>query len=150
MTRLAIVGAGSMGAQIAQQAALHAIDVTLQDTDEAQIRKAQDPNRGHLARRVEKARLSQADAEKALERVHVTTDLGQAVADADFVIEAVFENLDVKRSIFAELDAAAPAGAGASGNSFANGLRQVAGAAPPPGAILDKPFLLPALVHVPV
>src|SRR2546427_10338462 len=116
MTRLAVVGAGSMGGQIAQQAALHGIDVTLQDTDEAQLRKAQDSNRGHLARRVEKARLSQADAEKALERVDVTTDLGQAVADADFVIEAVFEDLDVKRSIFAELDAAAPAGGGVSGH----------------------------------
>ncbi|TMD72769.1 MAG: hypothetical protein E6I82_07665, partial [Chloroflexi bacterium] len=52
-TRLAVVGAGSMGAQIAQQAALHGIDVALQDTDEAQLRKARDSNQGHLARRVE-------------------------------------------------------------------------------------------------
>src|SRR2546428_8531584 len=98
MTRLAVVGAGSMGAQIAQQAALHAIDVTLQDTDEAQLRKAQDSNRGHLARRVEKAKLSQADAEKALERGHVTTHLRQTVADAGFVIEAGFSHTDGKRA----------------------------------------------------
>ena len=146
MTRLAVVGAGSMGAQIAQQAALHAIDVTLQDTDEAQLRKAQDSNRGHLARRVEKARLSQADAEKALERVHVTTDLGQAVADADFVIEAVFEDLDVKRSIFAELDAAAPAGAVLASNSSTIGISKLAGSTRHPERCLNMHFFYPVLV----
>src|SRR2546427_1650720 len=146
MTRLAVVGAGSMGGQIAQQAALHAIDVTLQDTDEAQIRKAQDSNRAHLARRVEKARLSQADAEKALERVHVTTDLGQAVADADFVLEAVFEDLDVKRSIFAELDAAAPAGAVLASNSSTIGISKLAGSTRHPERCLNMHFFYPVLV----
>ena len=69
MTRLAVVGAGSMGAQIAQQAALHGVEVTLHDVSAEQLRRAQESNRGHLARRVEKGRLERADAEAALERV---------------------------------------------------------------------------------
>jgi len=67
--KLAVVGAGSMGAQVAQQAALHGIDVALQDKDPEQLRKARESNEGHLARRVEKGRLSQQDAEAALGRV---------------------------------------------------------------------------------
>ena len=51
--KLAVIGAGSMGAQIAQQAALHDVEVVLQDKDEAQLGKARESNRGHLARRVE-------------------------------------------------------------------------------------------------
>ena len=70
MTRLAVVGAGSMGAQIAQQAALHGIDVTLQDKDAEQLRKAVESNRGHLQRRVEKGRLTQRDADTARTCAH--------------------------------------------------------------------------------
>ncbi|TME67757.1 MAG: 3-hydroxyacyl-CoA dehydrogenase family protein [Chloroflexi bacterium] len=103
MTQLAVIGGGSMGAQIAQQAALHGVDVTLQDKDASQLQKARDSNRGHLARRVEKGRLSPANAEAALDRVRTTTDLADAARDAEFVIEAVFEDLQVKRSIFQEL-----------------------------------------------
>ena len=100
MTRLAVVGAGSMGAQIAQQAALHGIDTVLHDQGEDQLRKARASNQGHIARRVEKGRLSEEKAREALERVRGTTDLREAAREADFVIEAVFEDLDVKRSIF--------------------------------------------------
>src|SRR5438445_12774465 len=102
--KLAVIGAGSMGAQIAQQAALHGIDVVLQDNDPEQLGKARESNRGHLSRKVEKGRLTERDAEIAIDRVRVTADLEEAARDADFVIEAVFEDVDVKQAIFAELD----------------------------------------------
>ncbi len=60
--RLAVVGAGSMGAQIAQQAALGGIEVTLQDTSAEQLEKAAESNRGHLMRRVQKGKLAEGDA----------------------------------------------------------------------------------------
>lgn len=63
MTRVAVIGAGSMGAQIAQQAALHGVDVALHDNSEQQLRKSVESNRGHLLRRVEK--------EKQIGRAHV-------------------------------------------------------------------------------
>src|SRR4029077_19899371 len=73
--RLAVVGAGSMGAQIAEQAALGGIGVTLHDTRAEQLEKAAASNRSHLMRRVEKGKLADSDAEAALELVSMTTDL---------------------------------------------------------------------------
>jgi len=144
--RLAVVGAGSMGAQIAQQAALHGILVMLSDKDRAQLGKAVESNRGHLARRVEKGRLSQADAELALRRVVPITDLDGAVQQADLVIEAVFEDLEVKRGIFADLDRFAPADAVLASNSSTIGISKLAGATSRPDRCLNMHFFYPVLV----
>ena len=146
MTRLAVVGAGSMGAQIAQQAALNGVDVTLQDQDPQQLHKAKESNRGHLARRVDKGKLSSADAETALERVRTTTDLRTAVEHADFVIEAVFEDLEIKRLVFRELDAAAPARAVLASNSSTIGISKLADATHRPHRCVNMHFFYPVLV----
>ena len=145
MTRLAVVGAGSMGAQIAQQAALHGVEVTLQDKDSAQLQKAAASNRGHLERRVEKGRLGREDAEAALDRVRTTADLGEAVHDVDFVIEAVFEDLELKRAVFAELDRAAPAGAVLATNSSTMGVSKLASATSRPERCVNMHFFYPPL-----
>jgi 3-hydroxybutyryl-CoA dehydrogenase len=146
VTRLAVVGAGSMGAQIAQQAALGGVFVMLQDKDRAQLRKAVESNRGHVARRVEKGRLSQAEADAALGRVVTITDLGGAVDDADFVIEAVFEDLDVKRAIFSAIDRAAPDHAVLASNSSTMGISKLADATNRAEACVNMHFFFPVLV----
>ena len=146
MTVLAVVGAGSMGAQIAQQAALNGIDVTLQDSSEGQLRKAAESNRGHVMRRVEKGRLAEADALAALARVRSTRDLDDAVHDADVVIEAVFEDLEVKRAIFAELDRAARVDAVLASNSSTMGISKIAGATTRPESCVNMHFFYPVLV----
>ena len=146
MTQLAVIGAGSMGAQIAQQAALHGVDVTLQDKDASQLQKACDSNRGHLARRVEKGRLSQANAEAALDRVRTTTDLADAARDAEFVIEAVFEDLQVKRSIFQELDRLAPHDAVLASNSSTISVSKLAEVVQHPERCVNMHFFFPVLV----
>ena len=128
LSHLAVVGAGSMGAQIAQQAALYGIEVQLQDQSEEQLRKAVESNRGHLIRRMEKGRLSVEDAEAAIGRVRTMTDLAEAAQDADMVIEAVFEDLGVKRSIFGELDRLAPAEAVLASNSSTMVISKIADA----------------------
>ncbi|HET9782643.1 MAG TPA: 3-hydroxyacyl-CoA dehydrogenase family protein [Candidatus Dormibacteraeota bacterium] len=144
--KLAVIGAGSMGAQIAQQAALHGVDVALQDKDEAQLRKARESNQGHLARRVEKGRLSQQDADGAWARVRATTDLADAVREADIVIEAVFENLDLKRAIFHELDSLARPDAVLASNSSTMGISEIASASSRPERCLNMHFFFPVLV----
>jgi 3-hydroxybutyryl-CoA dehydrogenase len=144
--RLTVVGAGSMGAQIAQQAALHGVDVFLHDQSADQLQKARDSNRGHVMRRVEKGKLDQADAEKALARVHTTTDLSEAVSHADFVIEAVFEDLQLKRSVFAELDRAAPKDAVLASNSSTMGISKIADATSRPELCVNMHFFYPVLV----
>jgi len=146
MTRLAVVGAGSMGAQIAQQAALHGIDAVLHDQGEDQLRKARASNQGHIARRVEKGRLSEEKAREALERVRGTTDLREAAREADFVIEAVFEDLEVKRSIFHDLDEFAPAHAVLASNSSTIGISKIADATRRPDRCLNMHFFYPVLV----
>ena len=134
-----------MGAQIAQQAALHRIDVVLIDKSEEQLRKAVESNRGHLMRRVEKAKLSTEDAEAAIQRVRTTADLAE-VSKTGFVIEAVFEDLELKRSIFAELDRHAPPAAVLASNSSTMGISKLAGATQRPERCVNMHFFYPVLV----
>ncbi len=146
MTRLAVIGAGSMGAQIAQQTALGGVEVTLHDKSSEQLEKARDSNRGHIMRRVEKGKLGEPEAQKALARVHGITDLSEAVAGADFVIEAIFEDLDLKRSVFAELDRAAPRDAVLASNSSTMGISKIAGVTSRPERCINMHFFFPVLV----
>ena len=146
MTRLAVIGAGIMGAQIAMQAALHGVDVALQDKDEAQLAKARESNRGHLARRVEKGKLSQNEAQIALDRVRTTTDLANAVADVELVIEAVFEDLDLKRQIFRDLDEIAMDDAVLASNSSTIGISKLARETRRPEQCVNMHFFYPVLV----
>jgi 3-hydroxybutyryl-CoA dehydrogenase len=146
VTQLAVIGAGSMGAQIAQQAALHGLMVTLQDSSQEQLVKAAKSNRGHLMRRVEKGKLAEADAEAALVRVRTTTDLAAAAHSAEFVIEAVYEDLALKREIFAELDRLAPAGTVLASNSSTVGISKIADATNRPELCVNMHFFYPVLV----
>jgi 3-hydroxybutyryl-CoA dehydrogenase len=144
--KLAVIGAGSMGAQIAQQAALCGVNVTIHDKSSEQLQKAIASNRGHVMRRVEKGKLGQAEAEQALSRVRTSIDISEAVAGADFVIEAVFEDLQLKRSVFAELDKAASPEAVLASNSSTMGISKVAGATSRPERCVNMHFFYPVLV----
>ncbi len=141
-----MIGAGSMGAQIAQQAALHGVDVRLQDKSSEQLDRAMESNRGHVTRRVEKGKLGQAEADSALARVSTTTDLVEAVADVDFVIEAVFEDMRLKREVFAALDRAAPTDAVLASNSSTMGISKIADATSRPARCVNMHFFYPVLV----
>jgi 3-hydroxybutyryl-CoA dehydrogenase len=143
---IGVVGAGQMGSQIAVQAALAGFDVRLQDVSEEQLAKAMDGNRHQLGRRVEKGKLRQDDADAALARVRTTTSLADAVEEADFVIEAVVEILEVKKKLFAELDSLAPAHAVLATNSSYLGNSQVAGQTRRPEKVVNMHFFFPPLV----
>jgi 3-hydroxybutyryl-CoA dehydrogenase len=144
--KLAVVGAGSMGAQIAQQAALCGVEVALHDQSAEQLQKARESNRGHVMRRVEKGKLGQAEAEKALAGVRATADLADALEGADFVIEAVFEDLELKRSVFSELDRAAPRDVVLASNSSTMGISKIADATTRPERCVNMHFFYPVLV----
>jgi len=146
VTNLAVIGAGSMGAQIAQQAALHGVEARLQDKNPEQLQRAVDLNRGHLMRRVEKGKLDQREAEESLSRVRTTANLADAVADADFVIEAVFEDLGLKRAVFAALDQAAPPDAILASNSSTMGISKIADVVARPERCVNMHFFFPVLV----
>src|SRR5690242_4127558 len=113
--RAAVVGAGTMGGQIAQTIAAAGIPVVLKDIDDglvqAGIEEARGVTAGQAAKLVERGKLTaeQADAHVAevLGRIEGTTSYAP-FGDVDFVIEAVPERMDIKQSVFAELDAATP------------------------------------------
>jgi 3-hydroxybutyryl-CoA dehydrogenase len=144
--RLLVVGAGTMGAQIAQQAALHGIDVSLVDVDAEHLQRAMASNRQLLDRRVEKGRLERADADAAAARVTASTDLARAASESAWAIEAVVELPSVKREIFAELDAHLPARAGIATNSSNIVVSRLADATARPQLCCNMHFFHPVLV----
>jgi len=104
-----VVGGGTMGSQIALQTALTGRHrVLLVDASVEQLAKAAEQNRRLVARSVEKGRFGATEGEAALAAISSGTDLAAAVAGADLVIEAVFEDFEVKAGIFRTADAAAP------------------------------------------
>src|SRR5689334_16116805 len=104
LKRVLVVGAGTMGSQIALQTALSGHhDVTLVDTVEGQLGRARAQNRKLVDRSVEKGRLTQDQADQALDRIKDVSDLASAAAEADLVIEAVIENFDAKKGVFEAL-----------------------------------------------
>ncbi len=146
MTRLAVVGGGFMGSQIAVQAALNGVEVRLQDISREQLERSRELNRGHLRRRVEKGRLTEAAVEAAFGRIVETTDLEEAVADADLVIEAIVERLEAKREVFERMDKAAPEQAILASNSSTIVISQLADATRRPDRCANMHFFSPVLV----
>ena len=104
LKRVAVVGGGTMGSQIALQTALSGrYDVTLVDIVAGQVERARAQNRKLVDRAVEKGRLGPDQAERVMERIKDSNRLAGAVGDADLVIEAVIENFDAKKSVFEDL-----------------------------------------------
>ncbi len=101
--KLAVVGAGLMGAGIAQVSAQAGYEVVLRDVTEQALARGRDAIAASYGRFVAKGKLAADDAEAALARITTTTDL-DAAADADLVVEAVFEKIEVKQEIFRTLD----------------------------------------------
>jgi 3-hydroxybutyryl-CoA dehydrogenase len=101
---VAVVGTGSMGRGIMQVAAQGGLRVIAFDTAHPAAMKAKDFIAGMLARSVEKGSLSRADADAALARITIASDLDE-LAKAHVVVEAVVERLDVKQELFAKLEA---------------------------------------------
>ncbi|HEV2662379.1 MAG TPA: 3-hydroxyacyl-CoA dehydrogenase family protein [Ktedonobacteraceae bacterium] len=105
---ICVVGAGTMGSQIALQCAMHGYKVNLTDADEAFLERGIAGDQALLKSRVSKGRMTQEEADATLQRLTPVKTLEEAAGQADFVIEAVFENLEVKQELFARLDKICP------------------------------------------
>jgi 3-hydroxybutyryl-CoA dehydrogenase len=102
--QVCVIGAGTMGSQIALQCALSGYAVNLTDAAAEALERGMASDSALVGQRVGKGRITAEAGEAALARLHAVADLAAAVRDADYVIEAAFEDLPVKRAIFAELD----------------------------------------------
>jgi len=106
--RVAVLGAGNMGHGIAEVAALAGYDVTMRDVDEELVRDGYDRIEWSLGKLVENDRVTDVEADAALERVSPVVDVEAAMGDVDVVIEAVPERMEIKRNVYAGVEAHAP------------------------------------------
>lgn len=143
---VAIIGAGNMGHQLALLSAMRGYETTCTDVNSEILKKAGDFADGYLKGRVEKGKLSAEDAEKARGRLRFTGSLKEAVEKTDYVIEAAVESLEIKRKLFADLDAFAPPHAILATNSSRIVSSRIANATRRPGKVCNLHFFNPALV----
>lgn len=146
VNHVVVVGAGAMGSQIGMVCALAGLTATVTDIAEPALAQAQTGLRRRLSRDVEKGRRDPADVQAAFGRLSFTTDLTGAAATADYVIEAAVEKLDIKRSLFADLDRAAPAHAILATNSSSIVSSRIADATGRPDKVCNLHFFNPALI----
>ncbi|HEY5896232.1 MAG TPA: 3-hydroxyacyl-CoA dehydrogenase NAD-binding domain-containing protein, partial [Burkholderiales bacterium] len=143
--KAAIIGAGTMGGGIAMSFANAGIPVTLVDMTQEAVDKGVARIKGNYAATVSKGRLAQSEMDKRMKLVHGTINLGQ-IANADIVIEAVFERMDVKQDIFKKLDGIVQQGAILATNTSTLDVNKIAEATTRPQEVIGTHFFSPANV----
>jgi 3-hydroxybutyryl-CoA dehydrogenase len=139
---IGVVGAGLMGSGIAQVSAVSGYDVVLRDVSDDALQRGIAAISASLDKFVSKDRLSRADADAALARISVTTDLS-ALGDADLVVEAVFERLEIKQELFQALDERIKPDAVLATNTSALPVTQIAAATQRPSQVVGTHFFSP-------
>jgi 3-hydroxybutyryl-CoA dehydrogenase len=134
-----------MGTGIAQLMAQHGITASLVDVDESIARRSFDNIEKGLKARVEKGKITADEVTDILSRIKISADI-KAAADADFVIEAVVENVGLKQKIFAQLEEIAPKHAVLATNTTACSISEIASAVKDPSRIIGMHFFNPAVV----
>ncbi len=145
MKSIAVVGAGTMGAGIAQLAAKHRCDVHLIDLNPDVLTRAIEGITKRLDRSVEKGRTTADDRDAQLARIHPIGEIGD-LSDVELAIEAVVENLDVKKKVFEALERATPATAVLATNTSSLPVGRIAEAVSQPGRVVGMHFFNPAPV----
>jgi 3-hydroxybutyryl-CoA dehydrogenase len=141
--RVSIVGAGFMGVQIGLQCALHGLSVRMADVSPQALEQAGQAQVEILDRREAAGEVSPSERTAALGRVQMATDLHEAVEGADLVIEVVPERLDLKRRVFAELDALCAPPTILATNSSSIRVSLIEGATAHPERLLNLHFYAP-------
>ena len=151
VAKAAVVGAGTMGGEIAQVIASASIPVVLKDVEgkfvDHGLEKAREVTQGQLDGLVAKEKISQEDADRQLEetlgRIDGTTSY-DGFGDVDFAIEAVPERMEIKQAVFAELDAATPGHAVLASNTSALSVTEMSEATARPDKVCGFHFFYPA------
>jgi 3-hydroxybutyryl-CoA dehydrogenase len=141
-----VLGAGTMGHGIAQVSAMAGHEVTLRDIEESLVEDGLEHIEANLAGGVEREKVTPDERDAALARIEGTTDLESAVCGADVVVEAVPEDLDLKREVFADVEANAPADALLASNTSAISVTAIGAELEHPGRFLGLHFFNP--VHL--
>jgi 3-hydroxybutyryl-CoA dehydrogenase len=144
--KVAVIGAGAMGAGIAQVCSQAGYQVAMRDIEQrfvdGGVRRIREP----LMKRVDKGKMTQKDVDRILANIKGTVDLREAVAGAQVVIEAIIEKMDAKKALFAELDALCPADVIFASNTSSLSITEMANSTRRPDRFVGMHFFNPAPV----
>ena len=141
--QIAVLGAGTMGHGIAHAAIAGGYDTAMFDVSSASLEKGRAAIEGIVSKGVELAKVTAADADGMLRRLVTTGDLQDAVGDADMVIEAAPERIDLKIALFADLERLAPQRAVIASNTSALSVTELAGSLANPSRVAGMHFFNP-------
>jgi len=141
--KIAVLGAGTMGHGIAHAAMAAGFDTALYDISDAAVGKGKSAIDAVIGKSVELGKASEADAAAMRARLRTTTVIADAVGDADMVIEAAPEKIDLKLALFKEAEAAAPARAVFASNTSALSITDMAAVLANPGRLGGMHFFNP-------
>jgi 3-hydroxybutyryl-CoA dehydrogenase len=144
--KVCVLGAGIMGSGIAQVVATAGFDVTMRDIQDRFVNKGLQTIKFHLGRAVEKEKIKAKEAKDIMGRIQGTTDLKDAAAEADLVVEAIVEDMRVKKEVFAELDSICKLDTILASNTSGLSITEIASATNRPHKVLGVHFFNPAPV----
>ncbi len=144
--RIAVLGAGDMGHGVAELAAINGFEVTLRDIEEDIVEEALGKIEWSLGKLVEKQQLTEAQAKQAFARLTGTTELPEAVGEADLVLEAVPENMELKQHVFAEVETHAPEDAIFASNTSTMRITEIGEKLADPSRLVGMHFFNPVLL----
>jgi enoyl-CoA hydratase/3-hydroxyacyl-CoA dehydrogenase len=140
--RVAVLGAGNMGHGITEVVALAGYDVTMRDIEEELVQDGYDDIEWSLEKLAESGAIDESPA-TVLDRIETETDLAAAVEDADFVIGAVPEQMEIKQEVFGDVDDAAPDHAVLASNTSSLSITEIGSATDRPEQVVGTHFFNP-------
>jgi len=146
MKNITVIGAGTMGNGIAHVFAQSGFKVTLVDVAQAALDRALGTIGKNLDRQIAKGSLTEEDKARTLQAIATETDLATGVSQAELVVEAATENVDLKLRIFRDIDAAAPAHAILATNTSSISITKIAAVTKRPGQVIGMHFMNPVPV----
>ncbi len=146
LDNITIIGAGTMGNGIAHVFAQNGFTVTLVDVNAGQLEKALAIISKNLDRQVSKGTLSEEQKIQTLSNLDTQTDLSIGVSNADLIVEAATENIELKLKIFKQLDEAAKVSAILASNTSSISITKIAAATKRPGSVIGMHFMNPVPV----
>ena len=146
ISNVSVIGAGQMGNGIAHVFAQKGFKVTLIDVQEAQLQKALATIGKNFDRQIVKGALTEEDKKSALDNITTQTDLAVGVKDAELVVEAATENIDLKLKIFKAIDEAAPVNCILASNTSSISITKIAAVTKRPESVIGMHFMNPVPV----
>lgn len=146
INNVSVIGSGTMGNGIAHVFAQHGYQVALIDVSQVALDKALQTIASNLDRQIKKEQISEEDKKATLARIKTFNDIAKGVIEADLIVEAATENIELKLDIFKKIDAAAPKHAILSSNTSSISITKIAAVTTRPNQVIGMHFMNPVPV----